>query len=94
MKFSRFLFTAVLLCVYFSSAQQSIPPEMLLQLQKQGSADNGISHQLNRFLQNRDLRDSLNLLSPFTRDSLDTLGDSTLSFFPNKDSLKPELSIY
>ncbi|MFP4013821.1 MAG: hypothetical protein ACLFVQ_07040 [Chitinispirillaceae bacterium] len=62
---------------------------MLLQLQKQGRAKKGISHQLNRFLQ-----DLLNLLSPFTRDSLNTLGDSTLSFFPTRTRSSLSWSIY
>lgn len=94
MKFSRFLVVAGFLCVFSLSAQHPISPEVLLQLQKQEQLDNGTSLQMNRFLRSRGLQDSLDLLSALAGDSLDTLKDSTLSFFPNKDTLRPELSIY
>ncbi|MFP4164726.1 MAG: SLBB domain-containing protein [Chitinispirillaceae bacterium] len=94
MRFFRCAVPAVLLFVFsISGQQQSLSPEMLLQLQKAKEKE-GISVNMNRFLRNEDIRDSLKFLSDSLGDSLDTLQDSTNAAMRYRDTVKPELSIY
>ncbi len=90
MMFSRFSVTVVFLSLFSLSAQQSVSPEVLRQMQK--SAQNeGISIQMNRFLKSRGIKDSLELYSSMKSDSLDSLRDTTVRY---KQDSTSEFSIY